>query len=76
MIKKLKYLKYYGKVLLNNWKSSKDSYAQHGEDQLIELLLPNGVNSFLMHDHGTEFMPDASDRLALVDFLSRYLCSY
>ena len=47
MIKKLKYLKYYGKVLLNNWKSSKDSYAQHGEDQLIELLLPNGVNSFI-----------------------------
>ena len=47
MIKKLRYLKYYGKVLLNNWIENKDSYAQHGEDKLVEQLLPNGVNSFI-----------------------------
>ena len=47
MIKKLRYLKYYTKVLLNNWTANKDSYAQHGEDILVELLLPNGVNSFI-----------------------------
>ena len=47
MIHKLKYTKYYAKVLLNNWTVSKDSYAQHGEDRLVELLLPNGVNSFI-----------------------------
>ena len=47
MIKKLKYLKYYAKVLLNNWTVNKDSYAQHGEDKLVEQLLPNGVNSFI-----------------------------
>ena len=47
MIKKLRYLKYYAKVLLNNWTENKDSYAQHGEDKLVEQLLPNGVNSFI-----------------------------
>ena len=47
MIQKLKYAKYYAKVLLNNWTVSKNSYAQHGEDRLVELLLPNGVNSFI-----------------------------
>jgi len=47
MIKKLRYLKYYAKVLLNNWTASKDSYAQHGEDRLVELLLPKGVHSFI-----------------------------
>jgi|TARA_B100001093_G_scaffold401249_1_gene388823 FkbM family methyltransferase len=47
MIKKLRYLKYYAKVLLNNWTVYKDSYAQHNEDKLVELLLPNGVNSFI-----------------------------
>ena len=44
---KIKYLKYYSKVLLDNWAVKKDSYAQHGEDKLVELLLPNGVNSFV-----------------------------
>ena len=44
MIKKLKYLKYYASVLLHNWTVEKDSYAQHGEDKLVELLLPEGVN--------------------------------
>jgi len=33
--------------LCNNWKQSKDSYAQHGEDKLIENLLPKRVSSFL-----------------------------
>ena len=47
MIKKLRYLKYYAKVLLNNWTASKDTYAQHGEDKLVELLLPKGVHSFI-----------------------------
>ena len=47
MIKKLRYLKYYSKVLLNNWTAYKDSYAQHGEDKLVELLLPDGVNTFI-----------------------------
>ena len=47
MLKKLSYLKYYSKVLLNNWTTNKDSYAQHGEDKLVELLLPKGVNSFI-----------------------------
>ena len=47
MHKKLKYIKYYAKVLLNNWTVKKDSYAQHGEDKLVEQLLPNGVHSFI-----------------------------
>jgi hypothetical protein len=47
MIKKLRYQKYYAKVLLNNWTVNKDSYAQHGEDKLIELLVPEGVNTFI-----------------------------
>ena len=46
-MKRLRYLKYYAKVLLNNWTASKDSYAQHGEDRLVELLLPKGVHSFI-----------------------------
>ena len=33
--------------MLNNWTSSKDSYAQHGEDKLVEILLPDGVNAFI-----------------------------
>lgn len=36
MLQKLKYLKYYIGILCNNWKQNKDSYAQHGEDKLIE----------------------------------------
>jgi len=47
MLKKIKYLKYYAKVLFNNWTVKKDSYAQHREDKLTELLLPNGVKSFI-----------------------------
>ena len=47
MIKKLRYLQYYAKVLLTNWTVNKDSYAQHGEDKLVEQLLPNGVHSFI-----------------------------
>jgi FkbM family methyltransferase len=45
--KKIKYFKYYSKILLNNWIQIKDSYAQHGEDILVESLLPNGVESFI-----------------------------
>ena len=47
MIKKLRYLKYYANVMLNNWTIKKDSYAQHGEDKLVELLLPEGVKTFI-----------------------------
>lgn len=47
MINKARYLKYYAKVLYNNWTVNKDSYSQHGEDKLVELLLPNGVNTFI-----------------------------
>ena len=47
MIKKLKYLKYYAGVLLNNWTVKKDSYSQHSEDKLVESLLPNGIASFI-----------------------------
>lgn len=47
MIKKLRYLKYYANVILNNWTIKKDSYAQHGEDKLVEVLLPGGITSFI-----------------------------
>ena len=47
MLQKLTYLKYFIGLLCNNWKQSKDSYAQHGEDKLIENLLPKRVSSFL-----------------------------
>ena len=47
MIKNLKYLKYYVGVLYNNWTTLKNSYAQHGEDVLVEQLLPKGINSFI-----------------------------
>jgi len=46
-LKKLSYAKYYAGILFRNWTSKKGSYAQHGEDKLIELLLPKGVNSFI-----------------------------
>ena len=39
--------KYYAATLFNNWTGKKESYAQHGEDKLIELLLPSGVVSFI-----------------------------
>jgi FkbM family methyltransferase len=35
------------KVLWKNWTQTKNSYAQHEEDRLVELLLPKGVNSFI-----------------------------
>lgn len=43
---KLKYAKYYFGVLLSNWKNIRDSYAQHGEDLLVESLISK-VNSFI-----------------------------
>ena len=45
-VKKLKYAKYYAGVLFRNWRSKKESFAQHGEDLLIEQLLPK-VESFI-----------------------------
>ena len=47
MLTKVKYLKYYSKLLLNNWFQEKDTYAQHGEDKIIEQLVPEGVRSFI-----------------------------
>ena len=39
LFKKLSYAKYYAGILFRNWTSKKNSYAQHGEDLLIEQLL-------------------------------------
>ena len=47
MLKRLKYIKYYANILLNNWNLNKDSYAQHGEDILVEHLLNNEIKSFI-----------------------------
>ena len=47
MIKKLKYLKYYSNIVFNNWKQNEVSYSQHGEDKLVESILPEGVSSFI-----------------------------
>lgn len=47
MYKKLKYLRYYSKVIFSNWTTKKESYSQHGEDILVENLLENGVKSFI-----------------------------
>jgi FkbM family methyltransferase len=43
---KLRYTKYYLRVLLSNWKDVRESYAQHGEDLLVESLLGQ-VDSFI-----------------------------
>jgi len=42
----LKYTKYFIGILYKNWLSYKESYAQHGEDILVEKLLGK-VNSFI-----------------------------
>ena len=42
-----KYAKYYIKVLLENWFKSKKSYAQHGEDELANMLFDGGIKSFI-----------------------------
>ena len=47
MISNLKYVKYYLGVLYKNWTKLRKSYAQHGEDVLVEQLLPKGINSFI-----------------------------
>ena len=47
MLQNLKYLKYYLGVLYNNWTENKVSYSQHQEDELINLLFPNGITSFI-----------------------------
>lgn len=47
MYKKIKYLKYYCKVIFSNWTTKKESYSQHGEDKLIDILLDNCVKSFI-----------------------------
>lgn len=47
MLTKLKYVKYYSGLLLNNWTTNKLSYSQHQEDILLESLLPKGVSSFI-----------------------------
>ena len=46
MIEKLKYAKYYTRILFRNWTDKKESYAQHGEDLLVEQLLGQ-IESFI-----------------------------
>tara|TARA_B100000902_G_scaffold382519_1_gene420265 strand:+ start:140 stop:862 length:723 start_codon:yes stop_codon:yes gene_type:complete len=46
LVKKLRYAKYYASVLFRNWRSKKESFAQHGEDLLVEQLIPK-VQSFI-----------------------------
>ena len=47
MLNRIKYFKYYSKLLIQNWRETKSTYSQHGEDLLIELLLPKGVSTFI-----------------------------
>lgn len=47
MYSRLKYIKYYSRILLSNWLNKKDSYSQHGEDILLERLLPGGIKTFI-----------------------------
>jgi len=47
MLHKLKYFKYYSNLLYDNWTQPKETYAQHGEDILIEKLFPKGIGSFI-----------------------------
>ena len=44
--KKLSYAKYYAGILFRNWTGKKESYAQHGEDLLVEQLLGE-IESFI-----------------------------
>lgn len=44
--KKLSYAKYYAGILFRNWTDKKESYAQHGEDLLVEQLLGR-IKSFI-----------------------------
>ena len=46
IVQKIRYAKYYAGVLFRNWRSKKESFAQHGEDLLIEQLLEK-VESFI-----------------------------
>jgi FkbM family methyltransferase len=46
LIKKLRYAKYYAGVLFRNWRSKKDSFAQHGEDLLVQSLIGK-IRSFI-----------------------------
>ena len=44
----LAYIKYYSGILLKNWSKTKESYAQHSEDILIEQILGTGsIRSFI-----------------------------
>ena len=47
MLNRIKYFKYYSKLLIQNWRETKSTYSQHGEDLLIETLLPKGVSTFI-----------------------------
>lgn len=46
IIEKLRYAKYYGALLIHNWRSKNKSYAQHAEDLLIEQQL-GPIKSFI-----------------------------
>lgn len=48
MRKTLEYVKYYSGILIRNWGKTKESYAQHSEDMLIEHILGfNSIKSFI-----------------------------
>ena len=47
MFKKLKYWKYFSKILVHNWSNTKISYSQHGEDNIISALSPVPIKSFI-----------------------------
>ena len=48
MRKTLRYIKYYSRILLKNWGKTKETYAQHSEDVLVEQILGSGsVRSFI-----------------------------
>ena len=46
IIKKLRYAKYYGALLICNWRNKEKSYAQHDEDLLVEQQLGT-IESFI-----------------------------
>lgn len=46
LVKRLRYAKYYAGVIFRNWRSKKESFAQHREDLLVEQFLPK-VQSFI-----------------------------
>ena len=71
-LKKLSYAKYYAGILFRNWTSKKESYAQHGEDLLVEQLLGRiesfidvGANDGVLFSNTYKFAKDGARGLCL-----------